>query len=1166
MPTQSSGRIFVLGRFCLLSWFAFYSSSYPFMGRTTRSGKDYKLTKEHILATSRGSRKRKEEEAGALTTRSHVAAAKKIKVPTTPPPTPPVDLTGRNGRRPTKSNPPSCLDFGTARRHLYPGAKFCSHCDWLQDQITAGQMGRVSRNSKVFACKAKQTNLVFPTLDERCLPVGTKTRATDPRYGEDDSSCHSSDLESLVPTDDDSDSDNDSSSPEKEEEARVGNINKIENIPRPSRLDNFFSPSVADRNTEGEERMSLSAASVVPPLPDSAVLVHQMPMVETIDENESDQDDDSFTNDSKPAAASYGPPTTSPPHDYSAANTPNDLARTREQVLEELLAGANARADEAETRAKQAEKRGEVTKKQLHRLRRATSVKGKRLTKKSSCRDTTKQLKAYLNHQSNRKNRKADKVMGAFLKELTKVDDEQMTPEAVDSLNKAIADHGRKHLRKNVYNAGNCVKKTDMTGAALNWQAFSVLREIETEGKRYSRKSVFPSAAELKRAQYICEKYGSTKMDMRRGICVGGGEFVEFQPDEILTIVVKAFGLEEVAKHRPIRINLSIDGAQISKRIVHVTMGFKIVDVAAKCPFSGRPLFMNNDDQIMQSRNLSIPVKMVMKKETKAVYDEFTQVFNKFLELSDSWDEEKSGPRPENKYTGTCGYKPLKLALNMDLSATWKLYGVGGAAKNMIEPCHCCALKSKKLVEPNAVQCNKWCALLHGDKDPSDWSCYHHEFLTDANLSAFSTEMEDLKVSLGDIVSIVPDEPNEKALINQKEDPRAPMGNSLKDIGSIHFDYAHPSVSEAERVEYSENIDEELEDRNLPDTGTLSDRQNRLKESLKMEYRYRQLKEGIARGEKMSNSACAFSILDAVPCVLHMENRVGLKMLTLLLSDGLSHAKSGQLYGAEFPNNGTERVAKFVEDIEVIINKYVLGEEENPAQWDCPLEGENLADKRIGKICLDNNRTRKVVENLSELIDLCIIEPEKVQLWKESITNNYVPAMRMLRRKADFSDEDIMVFQKLIDEFFQPWVKLHRIKGVTNYIHLLASGHISEYLRYWRSLYPHSQQGWESLNALIKQVYFRRSARGGANLGRGGKKSRILPVARWLLRRLMWATGVKYQDMQAVVKTMESDGDGAGANQVADEDNEDGEEGNDEDEFMDDMMGDDVLLGDDILG
>ena len=76
-----------------------------------------------------------------------------------------------------------------------------------------------------------------------------------------------------------------------------------------------------------------------------------------------------------------------------------------------------------------------------------------------------------------------------------------------------------------------------------------------------------------------------------------------------------------------------------------------------------------------------------------------------------------------------------------------------------------------------------------------------------------------------------------------------------------------------------------------------------MKERLKVEFRYRQLKQGLARGEELANSASLFRILDAVPCVLHMENRVGLKTLTMLLTEGLSNAKKGTIYTADFPNS-----------------------------------------------------------------------------------------------------------------------------------------------------------------------------------------------------------------------------------------------------------------------
>jgi len=102
------------------------------------------------------------------------------------------------------------------------------------------------------------------------------------------------------------------------------------------------------------------------------------------------------------------------------------------------------------------------------------------------------------------------------------------------------------------------------------------------------------------------------------------------------------------------------------------------------------------------------------------------------------------------------------------------------------------------------------------------------------------------------------------------------------------------------------------------------------------------------------------------------------------------------------------------------------------------------------------------------------------------------------------------MFQSHIDAFFILWVDITGHEGITNYIHMLAVGHISEYLVYWGNLYDHSQQGWEAFNSLIKTFFFRRTGRGGAgNKGRG-PKSRLRPIARWLSRRVVWMCGYDY--------------------------------------------------------
>ena len=57
------------------------------------------------------------------------------------------------------------------------------------------------------------------------------------------------------------------------------------------------------------------------------------------------------------------------------------------------------------------------------------------------------------------------------------------------------------------------------------------------------------------------------------------------------------------------------------------------------------------------------------------------------------------------------------------------------------------------------------------------------------------------------------------------------------------------------------------------------------------------------------------------------------------------------------------------------------------------------------------------------------------------------------------SDEEIEHFQDLIDVFVEVWIDLFADKGIiSNYVHLLASGHIQYFLKKYRCLYIYSQQ------------------------------------------------------------------------------------------------------------
>ena len=68
---------------------------------------------------------------------------------------------------------------------------------------------------------------------------------------------------------------------------------------------------------------------------------------------------------------------------------------------------------------------------------------------------------------------------------------------------------------------------------------------------------------------------------------------------------------------------------------------------------------------------------------------------------------------------------------------------------------------------------------------------------------------------------------------------------------------------------------------------------------------------------------------------------------------------------------------------------------------------------------------------------------------------------------------------------------------------MIGAGHIRYFLKKWRNLHRFSNQGWEAYNALVANYWHNRTQKGGGR----GDKSKILAIAQWLLRVMMWRTG-----------------------------------------------------------
>jgi hypothetical protein len=61
-----------------------------------------------------------------------------------------------------------------------------------------------------------------------------------------------------------------------------------------------------------------------------------------------------------------------------------------------------------------------------------------------------------------------------------------------------------------------------------------------------------------------------------------------------------------------------------------------------------------------------------------------------------------------------------------------------------------------------------------------------------------------------------------------------------------------------------------------------------------------------------------------------------------------------------------------------------------------------------------------------------------------------------LRQQENFTDEQIIIIGLRLDDLTVDWISLVGREGMTNDTHLMTSGHIVYYLKYWRNFYRYS--------------------------------------------------------------------------------------------------------------
>ena len=660
-----------------------------------------------------------------------------------------------------------------------------------------------------------------------------------------------------------------------------------------------------------------------------------------------------------------------------------------------------------------------------------------------------------------------------------------------------IMNHLKTFLKTKVFSPMRVARLMDLTGGSLNLVGLSLLRSLETNDVHHSsRDSILPSTHEMRKAFGLVEQVGQSLVPYELSH-LPDGEAVKFDYSKMIKLIFRSFGLEEAALEREVGLSVSIDGATLTKFLGHVMAGFKIKDRAAIDPVTNKPLFLADSRSWckLQSRQTCFPLHLHMGTENKVKYNEFADMFN-FVQAC-------SVPTSQ---MGIHGWKPFQLTVNTDMSGTWKALGRGGGARTNLRPCHCCAVHRDDQHKPNTHWCIKCQLTYNNQQEYVGWKCYHRRIITDHVLENMEEEMSLLVTTMQYQLHQVKES---KLTV---EDPEHYTGNETAGNDPLSIWYSLDDRTNSERSSYSDLLDDELIMRGVTDpVGNLAQRQSLLRQLLVVEFPLRALSMDIDCSKRPEHAL--FLLMQAIPCVLHLENRVSLKTITMLIIDGVSAASQGTLF--EHIASEVDRVAQYVSMVELIVNRSILGSETSPSQWRLPYDKQ---EKKVGTITLENWRSRNLVGQLELLVEVSVPCHIRKGKWQRLLPR-YRQYMETARKNGDWNTpNELAAFQNDVDLWFQDWVSLHGKAAITNYIHMLASGHVAEYVFHWGNLYEHSQQGWEAFNALVKSFFFRRSNHGG-----GKNKTRLKAIARWLQRRAVHLCGYDEVAIKEFIKRLEEE-------------------------------------------
>jgi hypothetical protein len=144
--------------------------------------------------------------------------------------------------------------------------------------------------------------------------------------------------------------------------------------------------------------------------------------------------------------------------------------------------------------------------------------------------------------------------------------------------------------------------------------------------------------------------------------------------------------------------------------------------------------------------------------------------------------------------------------------------------------------------------------------------------------------------------------------------------------------------------------------------------------------------------------------------------------------------------------------------------------------------------KKVSDFKISYVRMLKVLTIIDDIIDVCELERDVAVNYK-NIFQSWSVLRQELLREDSFSEDDLDSLDENIFKFRKLLFHMFDFSIVTNYIHIIISGHLIEMIRHFGNIAIFSGIGFECLVGRVRSYFHKRTSKGG-NKGRNEFRSK----------------------------------------------------------------------------